>query len=211
VRIEFDGSRDIGRPDAAPDPRERMVLERAQNGDGDAFRELVEEHHRQIYRLAMRVLNCDRNTAEDLCQEVFLRAYRGLARFDGGVRFGAWLHTIAMNACISEYRKRRALKRDRPTLSIDAPLAGHEDLHIEPPSREVDPGARADQREFALAVREAVARLPEEFRHAVLLRDMQQLSYEEIADILEVPPGTVRSRIHRGRLLLQQMLEGFEP
>ena len=186
-------------------------MDRARKGDDDAFRELVELHHRQIYRLAMRVLNCDRNHAEDVCQEVFLRAFRGLPRFDGGVRFGAWLHTIAMNVCISEYRKRRALKRDRRTLSIDAPIGGHDDLHIDPLSNEVDPGARADQREFANAVREAVAQLPEEFRHAVLLRDMQNLSYEEIAGILGVPPGTVRSRIHRGRLLLQEMLGGFQP
>jgi len=144
-----------------------------------------------------------------MCQDVFLRAFRGLPRFDGAVRFGTWLHTIAMNVCISEYRKRRTLKRNRRTLSIDAPLQGHDDLHIEPPSHEVDPGVRADHREFAETVRSAIHELPEDFRHAVLLRDMQGLSYEEIGDILGVPPGTVRSRIHRGRLILQDKLRGF--
>lgn len=193
-----------------PDPAEQAVVDRAREGCEDAFRELVELHQDRIFRLAMRVLRCDPATAEDLCQEVFLRAYRGLPRFDGAVRFGIWLHKIAMNACISEYRRNRTLKRgSRRTLSIDAPLQNEEELHIEPPSREVDPGARADQREFVDRVRLAVSDLPEEFRHAVLLRDMQGLSYEEIGEVLGVPPGTVRSRIHRGRQMLQEILQEF--
>jgi RNA polymerase sigma-70 factor (ECF subfamily) len=183
---------------------------RARDGDQDAFRELVERTQDRIHRLTMRVLRCDSSTAEDLCQEIYLRAYRGLPRFDGAVRFGTWLHTIAMNACISEYRRRRTLKRgSRRTVSIDAPIGEGSDLHIDPPSHDVDPRARADQREFAEAVRFAVAELPEEFRHAVLLRDMQGLSYEEIGEVLGVPPGTVRSRIHRGRLLLQDILREY--
>lgn len=184
-------------------------MARARSGDHEAFRELVEQHQDRVFRLAMRVLHCDRAYAEDMCQEVFLRAFRGLPRFDGAVRFGTWLHTIALNACITEYRRVRALKRNHRPLSIDAPIAGSEDLHIDPPSHEVDPADRADQREFAAAVRRMVHELPDEFRDAVLLRDMQDLSYEEIGAILGVPPGTVRSKIHRGRLLLQQKLRGF--
>ena len=139
-----------------------------------------------------------------------MRAYRGLPRFDGAVRFPVWLHTIAMNTAITEYRSQRTIKRGkhRP-MSIDAPIAGTEDLYVQPPSREVDPADRADQREFGSAVRDAVSRLPDEFRDAVILRDMQGMSYEEIAEVLGVPPGTVRSRIHRGRLQLQVLLKGF--
>ncbi|MBK8975278.1 MAG: sigma-70 family RNA polymerase sigma factor [Planctomycetes bacterium] len=197
------------------DPEERELVSRARGGDGEAFRELVERNQASIFRLAMRVLHCDRTTAEDLCQDVFLRAYRGLARFEGEIRFGVWLHTIAMNACISEYRKSRTLKRgSRRTVSLDAPLVasgghGGEELHRDPPSRELDPGERANQTEFAARVREAVAGLPDDFRDAVVLRDVQNLSYEEIAQVLGLPPGTVRSRIHRGRLLLQDALRGF--
>jgi RNA polymerase sigma-70 factor (ECF subfamily) len=195
---------------AAPDAAERAVVDRARSGDEDAFRELVERHQDRIFRLAIRVLRCDRSTAEDLAQEVFLRAFRGLPRFDGAVRFGIWLHKIGLNACISEYRRLRTQKRGaRRTLSIDAPLQGTDDLHLEPPSREPDPGARADQREFAERARLALEDLPEEFRHAVLLRDMQGLSYEEIGEVLGVPPGTVRSRIHRGRSMLQDILREF--
>jgi RNA polymerase sigma-70 factor (ECF subfamily) len=194
--------------DHGPTEEERALVARARAGDKDALRELLEQHQHRIYRLAMRVLHCDPGTAEDVCQEVFLRAFRGLGRFDGQVRFGTWLHTIAMNTAITEYRRKRALKRNKTTLSIDRPF-GEDDLPMDPPGREVGPAARADQREFADAVRRAVADLPEEFRHAVLLRDLQGLSYEEIAQVLNAPPGTVRSRIHRGRLLLQERLKGF--
>lgn len=194
----------------AGDPVGEIVL-RAQAGDPDAFRELVETFQTKVLRLMIRVLDCDRSFAEDLCQEVFLRVHRGLPGFDGVARFSTWLHTIAMNVAISEYRKRRALKRRRRTLSLDAPFPGCDDRRPDPPGAEVDPGEGAHHSEFLTRVREAVRQLPDEFREAVLLRDMQGLSYEEIGGILGVPPGTVRSKIHRGRLQLQQMLRGFQP
>ena len=199
-----------GQPDpesTRPDPDEQEIVQRARNGDGEAFRRLVERTQDRTFRFAMRLLRCDSATAEDLCQEIYLRAYRGLPRFDGMVRFSIWLHTITMNACISEYRRRRTQKRAaHRTLSLDAPVSAGSDLHLDPPSREADPSARAVDGEFADAVRRAVAELPDEFRDAVILRDLQDLSYEEIGGILAVPAGTVRSRIHRGRLLLQDIL-----
>ncbi len=184
---------------------------RAQRGDQEAFRTLVETCQDKVFRLVIRVLNCDRSTAEDLSQEVFLRVYRGLGRFDGRAQFNTWLHTIAMNVCISEYRKRRAQKRDRRTLSLDSPVGGDDGPSIDPPAAARGPGEHAHHREFLEEVREAVGKLPDEFRDAVLLRDMQDMSYEEISEVLGVPPGTVRSRIHRGRLILQEKLKGFVP
>lgn len=140
-----------------------------------------------------------------------MRVHKGLPGFDGQVRFAAWLHTISMNVAISEYRRRRAQKRDRRTLSIDVPLAGTDDLFLTPPGSERDPADNAQQKEFLAKVRESVQELPDEYREAVVLRDMESLSYEEIAVALELPMGTVRSRIHRGRLLLQQKLREFRP
>ena len=90
-------------------------------------------------------------------------------------------------------------------------MAGSDDLYIEPEGREVEPGERADQQDFLARVRECVRELPEEYRDAVVMRDMESLSYDEISDVLGVPAGTVRSRIHRGRLLLQQKLKEFAP
>jgi RNA polymerase sigma-70 factor (ECF subfamily) len=194
--------------DEPNDPARQPML-RAQAGDLDAFRTLLEMFQDRVMRVMTSVLHCDRAFAEDLAQEVFLRVHKGLPTFDGGVRFQTWLHAIAMNVAITEYRRRRTLKRDRRTVSIDAPIAGTDDLYVTPAGREVDPGERAHQHEFLAKVRACVRELPDEFRDAVILRDMESLSYEEIGEVLGLPPGTVRSRIHRGRLLLQQMLRGF--
>jgi len=199
-----------GVPDDEVDPAREPML-RAQQGDLDAFRALLEMFTDRVMRVMTSVLHCDRAMAEDLCQEVFLRVHKGLPTFDGQVRFAAWLHTISMNVAITEYRRRRAQKRNRRTLSIDAPIAGTDDLYLQPAGREVDPGERAHQHEFLARVRECVHTLPDEFRAAVVLRDMESLSYDEIAVVLDLPAGTVRSRIHRGRLLLQEMLRGFMP
>jgi RNA polymerase sigma-70 factor, ECF subfamily len=189
----------------------RAIMLLAQQGDSQAFRELVEMFQNRVMRVMVSVLRCDRATAEDLCQEVFLRVYKGLSGFDGKVRFAAWLHTISTNVAISEYRRGRAQKRDRPTISIDAPLGGTEDVYISPVGNERQPTDVAQQHEFLAKVRSCVQELPDEYREAVVLRDMESLSYEEIAIALKLPTGTVRSRIHRGRLLLQQKLQEFRP
>lgn len=195
--------------EAGADPAREPML-RAQQGDLDAFRTLVEMFQDRVMRVMNSVLHCDRAMAEDLCQEVFLRVHKGLPGFDGQVRFSTWLQTIAMNVAISEYRRRRAQKRDRRTVSIDAPIAGTDDLYVQPEGHEVDPGERAHQHEFLARVRACVRELPDEFREAVVLRDLESMSYEEIAAVLGLPAGTVRSRIHRGRLLLQDMLREFD-
>ncbi len=189
--------------------REPML--RAQQGDVDAFRTLVEMFQNRVMRVMVSVLHCDRGIAEDLSQEVFMRVHKGLPGFDGQVRFAAWLHTISMNVAISEYRRRRAQKRDRRTFSIDAPVSGTDDLYLVPSGNERDPSDTADQKEFLAKVRSCVQELPDEYREAVVLRDMESLSYEEIAMALSLPMGTVRSRIHRGRLLLQHKLKEYRP
>ncbi len=189
----------------------RELVAAAKQGSTDAFRQLVEQFQQRVFRVVITILHCDRAVGEDLCQEVFLRVWKGLSAFDGSDRFHAWIHAIATNVAITEYRKRRALKRAQRTVSIDAPIRGTDNLYLDPAGRELDPGAGADQREFLARVRACVHDLPDEFRDAVILRDLEGLSYEEIATALGLPPGTVRSRIHRGRLCLQEMLQGFQP
>lgn len=199
-----------GGDDEETDPAREPML-RAQQGDPHAFRTLVEMFQNRVMRVMVNVLKCDRAMAEDLSQEVFLRVHKGLPSFDGQVRFAAWLHTISMNVAISEYRRRRAQKRDKRTLSIDAPAPGTDDLYITPQSDERDPSDKVHRAEFLQKVRQCVQELPDEYREAVVLRDMESLSYEEIAEALGLPPGTVRSRIHRGRLLLQHKLKEYRP
>ena len=199
-----------GGADEVADPaREPLLM--AQQGDQQAFRTLVEMFQGRVMRVMVSVLKCDRATAEDLSQEVFLRVHKGLQGFDGAVRFATWLHTISMNVAVSEYRRRRALKRDKPTASIDAPVGDSDDLYLTPESRERDPSDVASRAEFLRQVRRCVQELPDEYREAIVLRDMESLSYDEIADALGLMPGTVRSRIHRGRQLLQKKLQEFRP
>ncbi|MEC8253489.1 MAG: sigma-70 family RNA polymerase sigma factor, partial [Planctomycetota bacterium] len=165
-----------GGADEVADPaREPLLL--AQQGDQQAFRTLVEMFQGRVMRVMVSVLKCDRATAEDLSQEVFLRVYKGLQGFDGAVRFATWLHTISMNVAVSEYRRRRALKRDKPTASIDAPVGDSDDLYLTPESRERDPSDVASRAEFLRQVRRCVQELPNEYREAIVLRDMESLSY----------------------------------
>jgi RNA polymerase sigma-70 factor (ECF subfamily) len=191
--------------------QQQKALRRAQEGDEEAFRWLMETHQKQVFRLAMRMLGSDRGAAADISQEVFLRAFRGIEGFDGRrALFGTWLQKITMNLCISEYRRRKALKRDRPTYSLDAPIQGQE-RSMELVSDAAGPQDRAHGSDLALAVNNAIQQLPPEYRECVLLRDMQGMSYEEVAETLDLVPGTVRSRIHRGRLILQKLLKEFTP
>lgn len=208
-------SRAVVAEDAArePDEEARRCLEwlrQSQQGDLDAFRKLIQATQSRVFRVVRSVVHCDRAAAEDLVQETYVRVWKALPRFQGE-RVLSWIHTVATNVAITEWRHRRAEKRAKKTLSIDATIAGTDDLTIEPVSKERLPEDISGQREFGARVRDAVLRLPEEFRVPVVLRDLEGMSYEEVATALSLPPGTVRSRIHRGRCMLQQMLQGFLP
>jgi RNA polymerase sigma-70 factor (ECF subfamily) len=176
-------------------------------GDHDAFARLVEKFHRRVAALVRRYVRGGTSALEDHAQEVFLRVYRGLASFEGGSSLGTWIHRIALNYLVSDLRKRRATKRDRPTLSIDAPIDGPDgDLRLEPVARGDEPSARVFDRERGVAIRRAMAELEEDLQRIVLLREIEGLSYEEIAAIVDIPIGTVRSRLHRARGILQERL-----
>ncbi len=199
-------------PALTEDEREehRLALA-ARAGDRDAFRALVERYQHRLFRYLLRQHRCDPETAADLTQEVLLRMYRGFASYDPRARLSTWIYKIATNVVISEHRHRKALKRDRWTFSLDAPSPDGDERSYDPEDAAPRPEESAHHAEIGAAVRAAIAALPDEFRQTVLLRDLQGLSYEEIAEVVGIPPGTVRSRIHRGRLLLQQALEEYRP
>src|SRR5581483_3699281 len=174
-------------------------LDRLRAGDRAAFEELVRVHQHRVYGLALRMLG-DPAEAQDVAQDAFLRAHRGAAAFRGEARVSTWLHAITARLCLT----RLAARRRGPAPHEDGCLAGVADDGL-PPDRALE------REELQAALRRAIADLPAERRVVVLLRDVEGLGYEEIAGALELPIGTVRSRLHRARLDLKAKLERFLP
>ncbi len=191
-------------PSDSRDPDHDLVLA-VRRGDGAAFDALVRKHEARIHRLAWRILG-DAEDALDAAQETFVKAWRAIAGFQGGSRFSTWLMRIAINQCRNELRRRRTVKHAQP-LSIDAPLSADGDtlgdrLEASSPS----PWEAARGREVAQSLSDALKAVEPEAREVLLLSDGEALSYEEIAEILDVPVGTVRSRLHRARADLKRLL-----
>jgi RNA polymerase sigma-70 factor (ECF subfamily) len=168
----------------------------ARSGDRAALEELLRSHHDRIYALARRITGNDADAA-DATQEALISIVRGLPRFDGRSSFSTWAYRVTANACLDELRRRRR----RPVVDL--------------PDERADRGDAAAALDTTVADRlqldAALAALPEEFRVAVVLRDVCDLDYAEIAAVLELPPGTVRSRIARGRGRLADLLTGNRP
>jgi RNA polymerase sigma-70 factor (ECF subfamily) len=180
---------------AAPDPP--GLAERLRAGDARAFEELVAIYQHRVYGVALRML-ADAAEAEDVAQEVFVRAYRSVARFRGESRLMTWLYAITARLCLNRLG---ASERRRPR-------QGEEAL-VRLASAEPGPAARAARAELEQALERAIAELPADRRIVVVLRDLEGLSYEEIAESLDLEPGTVRSRLHRARADLRDKLERF--
>ncbi|MEO7975250.1 MAG: RNA polymerase sigma factor [Thermoanaerobaculia bacterium] len=186
---------------------EALAVE-AKRGSEESFRELVERFHRPVYALVVRIVR-QNELAEDLAQETFLKAWKALARFDAGRKFSSWLFKIAHNTALDQLR-RGGLE----TVSLDAPFEGEE----APPELPADlsaenPLLRTLARESGRLLERAIARLRPAYRGILLLRFAQELSYDEIADVLGLPLGTVKIHIFRARaeLLKEMRALGLDP
>ncbi|MFZ4651068.1 MAG: RNA polymerase sigma factor RpoE [Rubrivivax sp.] len=184
-----------------------LLVERVKRGDARAFEMLVVKYRRRVERLVARILR-DPDLVADVTQETFVRAWRGLATFRGESAFYTWLYRIAVNTA----RKSLADSRRDPVVTESA-LRGNDDEDDET-SRRMDalsdvetPEAVLASREIARAVNDAVQGLSEDLRQAVTLREIEGLSYEEIAHVMDCPIGTVRSRIYRAREAIAQRLK----
>jgi len=186
---------------------EALAVE-AKRGSEEAFRELVERFHRPVYALIVRIVR-QPELAEDLSQETFLKAWKALARFDPERRFSSWIFKIAHNSALDELR-RGGLE----TVSLDAPFAGDD----EPPELPADlaaenPLLRTLARESGRLLERAISRLRPAYRGILLLRFAQEMSYDEIAEVLGLPLGTVKIHIFRARaeLLREMRAQGLDP
>ncbi|MGQ0616185.1 MAG: RNA polymerase sigma factor [Acidimicrobiia bacterium] len=174
---------------------DQALVAAAQDGDRAALDVLLRRHHDRLYALCRRLTGNDADAA-DANQEALMAIVRGLARFDGRSSFSTWSYRVATNACLDELRRRR--RRPDPGLP--------EEERALPADDRGGPPRLDDEIAVRMAVDEALCTLPMTFRAAVVLRDLCGLDYAEIAEVLGVPTGTVRSRIARGRAALAQVL-----
>jgi len=182
------------------------LVRRCIAGEASAWEEIVRLHNRRIYNLCYRFTN-SADSAEDLAQEVFIRVYRTISTYN--VEKGAfttWLTALTRNLLVDHFRRGR---QDRVTDSIDASVTDNPDsLPISDRLRDPGPSPadRVASQETQKMVQRALARLSPDLREAVILRDLQDMDYKEIAQVLRVPEGTVKSRINRGRMELARLL-----
>jgi RNA polymerase sigma factor (sigma-70 family) len=177
-----------------------------QAGTVDAFNILVERYSERLLHYIYRFLG-DMRRSEDLLQETFLRVYRNRHAYRRIAKFSTWLYTIAGNLARSEYRKR---KRQR-TYSLHSVNRDNEEYEMEIPDESFSPDTHTESTIQDRFIQEALNEIPPSFREVVVLRDVQQLAYEEIAEITGLPMGTVKSRINRGRTKLQELLRDIYP
>lgn len=181
------------------------LAEQACHGRERAYRELLERYERPVFSLVFRMVR-DRSTAEDLAQEAFVRAFQAIGTYNPSYKFSSWLFKIANNLTIDHLRKRKL-----DTVSIHgSPHAispeAEERSRITLESTGEDPEAYTENRELGGQIEEAIANLRPEYRTAVLLRHVEGYGYEEVAQIMDVPLGTAKTYIHRGRLQLKELL-----
>jgi len=184
-----------------------LLVRRCIAGDAAAWEELVQRYHRRIYNICYRFAGSP-DDAQDLTQEVFIKMYRTLNSYDlERGAFMTWVTTMARNLLVDHFRK---TKQDRLTDSLDSARSEHEDampLSEQLPDPGAAPDARAQSHEVGETVHRALQKLSPDLREAVILRDLQDMDYKDIATVLKVPEGTVKSRINRGRAELARLLQ----
>lgn len=187
----------------AQDPRQDAIdlrlVESCQQGRMECFAELVERYRTRIYNMAYRMVH-SREEAEDITQEAFLNVYRALGSFKGE-RFSPWIYKIASNLCLDYLRRRRP-----PMVSLDAPVGPEGDMQREVADETALPEEEALADALGSDVQRAIDSLPEKYRTVAVLRHIEDLAYEEIAEILSLPLGTVKTRLFRAREILRVRL-----
>jgi RNA polymerase sigma-70 factor (ECF subfamily) len=176
---------------------EATLVERARGGDRAAFEELVRRHADHLYAVLVRFV-ADRDEAEEVTQEAFLRAWRGIGRFEGRSRFFTWLYRIGINEA-----KRRAARRSATVVSLD------DEPIPEAPDWSEAPETRVRQHDLRRVLENAIRALPIEYRAPLILRDVEGLSTQEAAEVMELGEAAFKSRLHRARLAVRRALDEY--
>jgi RNA polymerase sigma-70 factor (ECF subfamily) len=170
-------------------------------GDQNAFGEIIEIYKDKVYQICYRMLG-NRHEAEDMAQEAFIRAYVNIHRFNIELKFSTWLYRIATNLCIDRIRKKK------PDYYLDAEVPGTEGLNMysQISSDTRLPEDDVESLELQTLIQTEISKLPDKYRAVIVLKYIEELSLNEISEILELPLGTVKTRIHRGREALRKQL-----
>ncbi|KPL00602.1 MAG: RNA polymerase subunit sigma-24 [candidate division Zixibacteria bacterium SM23_73_3] len=183
---------------------DQLLIKKALAGNEDAYRLLLNRYRDAIYRMILKIVH-NQEEAQDLVQETFMKAFGSLASYKCQYRFTTWLYKIAANNCIDFLRKRRLL-----SVSLDQPLKTKDgEVRIELPDWSYNPEMDLATRQKSLSINVAIDSLPQKYREVIVFRHKQDKSYEEIAQILGIPVGTVKARIFRARELLKKKLKSL--
>ncbi len=174
--------------------QESAAIRRVLDGDVNAFEELVSAYEKTVYNLALRITG-NAQDAEDMAQEAFLKAYHSLPHFRGDSKFSVWLYRIVSNVCLDFLRKQNR----RPATSLSREDADGEEVEMDVPDESQSPQLLLERKLTREALQRGLQALPQDQRQILLLREIQGLSYEEIGQVLDLEPGTVKSRIFRAR------------
>ena len=178
------------------------IIESCLLGNTQVFSRLIDNYKNMVYNLAYRMSN-NSHEAEDISQEAFLRAYQSLARFNPSYKFSTWLFQITLNIIRDRFKK-----KELNYVSLDAPIETDDSEFYPQPADSINnPEQIIAQKEDAQAIQQAILSLPLKYREVIVLRHLQDLSYIEIANILKLPPGTVKIRLYRAREQLKKILE----
>ena len=188
-------------PEITPQTSVDELIERCLRGDQTAWEAIVRMHWRKVFNVAYKFVG-RHDEAEDLTQDIFLKIFKALHTFDRRANFQTWLISISRNLCIDHYR---SVRKERETLAREV-----DPSNLMPVSRERSPHGHVEQADLRRQIQEALAELPATLREAVVKRDLQEFSYQEIAEQLRLPEGTVKSRINRGRLELARQLRRIQ-
>ncbi|MDQ0247813.1 RNA polymerase sigma-70 factor (ECF subfamily) [Bacillus fengqiuensis] len=176
-------------------------IKQVKKGDQDAFAEVVEYYKDKVYQLCYRMLG-NAHEAEDSAQEAFIRAYVNIHTYDSTKKFSTWLYRIATNLCIDRIRKKK------PDYYLDAEISGTDGLNMysQIPADQKLPEDELEKLELQEHIQQEILKLPDKYRSVIVLKYVDELSLKEISDILDLPVGTVKTRIHRGREALRNKL-----
>lgn len=183
---------------------EKELIKKSQNGNVESFEELISNYQKKVFNIAFGMMH-NQDDAYDISQEVFIRVFKSIKKFKGQSSFSTWLYRITTNACLDELRKR---KNNKNIISIDQEIQLEEgEVFRQIEDNGPTPELIVERNELKEIVRDAISQLSNEHKEVIILRDIHGFSYDDIAEIIKCPQGTVKSRINRARSMLKDILK----